>query len=428
MRVALIGSKQLSISILQELIKAGHDVAAVYSRDDEPGMKIWHEQLGHASLKQAAIINRIPFYEGMKVNSQESLSLLQSLNLDVIFSCFWSEIFREPVLNIPRFGVFNLHTALLPKNQGSRPIPWSLINEEGFTGITLHKMMTGVDNGPLVDQRAVKIEASDNAESLYSKISNAGAELFAQCLSSFENGTFKLELQSLSQATYQPRGEPFGGQLNPYWSAAKTARLKAAFTFPPFRAWRNYPKVSGPSLKIIVTSRNENWMLNDIDPRLLKRATINSIGSSSLRKELKLMFAEITEKVGFSGLSTDTRPLFPIHDILNMKKVIGASLSEIKQDQLTDLSISQPYRYKNGLLEVPHFQVSEMEEVEILIKEAAIIANKNIHGFYLHLVSSELKVERLRDYCEENFSKHAEIVTFEHVCELFDTEYEKIST
>jgi hypothetical protein len=77
---------------------------------------------------------------------------------------------------------------------------------------------------------------------------------------------------------------------------------------------------------------------------------------------------------------------------------------------------------------VPHFQVSEMEEVEILIKEAAIIANKNIHGFYLHLVSSELKVERLRDYCEENFSKHAEIVTFEHVCELFDTEYEKIST
>jgi methionyl-tRNA formyltransferase len=69
----------------------------------------------------------------MKVNSPESLDFLTNLNLDIIISCFWSEIFKETLLNIPKLGVYNIHTAYLPKNRGSRPIPWSLINGDNHT-------------------------------------------------------------------------------------------------------------------------------------------------------------------------------------------------------------------------------------------------------------------------------------------------------
>ena len=65
MRVFLIGSKELSCLILDTLIEQGHEVLGVFSRDSEPGMKVWHE-LNHRNLSELAKKYGIPFYENRK--------------------------------------------------------------------------------------------------------------------------------------------------------------------------------------------------------------------------------------------------------------------------------------------------------------------------------------------------------------------------
>lgn len=253
MRAFLIGSKSLSCSILDELIAQGHTVLGVYSRDDEAGMKTWHD-LGQSSLAAAAKSYGIPVHYGMKVNSEDSLKLLTSLNLDVILSCFWSEIFKEPILNVPKIGVYNFHTAFLPKNRGSRPIPWALIKGETHCGISVHRMMTGVDNGPIVAQSKVEILPKDTAKTLYDKVVDAGATLAKKVISDFATNTFTLTLQDEDQATYQPRGEPFGRQINPYWTDVQKDRFIRAFDYPPFKGAAEAPSraMDGKQAKVYV--------------------------------------------------------------------------------------------------------------------------------------------------------------------------------
>lgn len=429
MRIALIGSKLLSVALLNELIKQNHQVLAVYTRDDEAGMKVWHEQLGHPSLKEEAKKHKIDVYEGMKVNSTESLALLQSLNLDIIFSCFWSEIFKEPLLNIPRYGIFNLHTALLPKNQGSRPLPWAIIKGESFAGITIHKMMTGVDNGPIVNQKAVEIAKDETAKSLYKKITTAGIELFQECLPTFENHTFKLKLQPTNEATYQPRGEPYGGQLNPYWNKQRQAQFKAAFNFPPFRSYRNYPRKNGLfSIKVILTGEMENQVLDAPQIDVLSECEIDGIGNALLRKQLKGQFEPIKEYLVLKNLKHDAHRLYPVHDVLVQKKINGVSFIEASLNEVSVLECSQPFRYKNGLLEIPHIKIASLQAFRDALTNAQKATNKTNFNVFLHLLIDE-KTPTLKTQITEELKRFdAERVTFQQVCQLFDTDYETFSS
>ncbi len=147
MRVFIIGSKNLSVWMLNTLIEQGHEVIGALSRDLEPGMKPWLNELGHASLRDECKRHNIPCYEGMNVNSDKAIDILVESNLDVIFSCFWGQIIKQKVLDIPRLGIYNLHSAHLPLNRGSRPIPWAIIKGNCIQALPFIKCMQALTMG-----------------------------------------------------------------------------------------------------------------------------------------------------------------------------------------------------------------------------------------------------------------------------------------
>lgn len=263
MRCFLIGSKNLSVKVLDEIIKQQHSVLGVFSEDYKEGMKIWHEQLNHASLKEKAKEYNIPVFEKIDINSSEMIRILTEMNLDVIFSVQGSSMLKEPILNIPKLGCFNLHMAYLPKNRGCFPMAWAIINDEGFSGLTIHKMLPGVDNGPIVSQTKVVIDENETGYSLYQKVSNAGFILFQKTLPKFSNLSFKLIPQDQSQVSYHPckniskRGYPYAGQINPYWDDTKKTRFKNALYFPPFKGHSSEPpkffgKNNEPNVRVML--------------------------------------------------------------------------------------------------------------------------------------------------------------------------------
>ena len=46
---------------------------------------------------------------------------------------------------------------------------WAIINQDKFAGVTIHKIATGVDNGPIVSQQKIEIEQNETGDSLYKK-------------------------------------------------------------------------------------------------------------------------------------------------------------------------------------------------------------------------------------------------------------------
>jgi methionyl-tRNA formyltransferase len=107
-------------------------------------------------LSEVASHHGAPFEEVANINSEKSAALLQSCRPDVIVS-LGNRIIKPPILAIPRLGVLNAHSSLLPKYRGTVAEFWQLVNGETETGVTVNWMAARVDGGAILVQE----EAAD---------------------------------------------------------------------------------------------------------------------------------------------------------------------------------------------------------------------------------------------------------------------------
>jgi len=99
------------------------------------------------------------------------------LRVDIGFSCFFSEIFRQH--HIDAIGrLVNLHNAPLPRYRGMRPINWALKNGESQHGVTIHEIDTGIDTGPIISQCTFPVFGDDEVIDLYLRAQRFAWELF----------------------------------------------------------------------------------------------------------------------------------------------------------------------------------------------------------------------------------------------------------
>ncbi|MFL5311282.1 MAG: methionyl-tRNA formyltransferase, partial [Myxococcales bacterium] len=71
-------------------------------------------------------------------------------DLMVVFGFNW-RLPRE-VLDLPRFGVLNVHQSALPRYRGPAPVLWAIRNGDPTIGVTVHRMDEGFDTGPVMEQ------------------------------------------------------------------------------------------------------------------------------------------------------------------------------------------------------------------------------------------------------------------------------------
>lgn len=76
-------------------------------------------------------------------------------------------------------GILNLHTGYLPWNRGAYPNVWPILDGSP-AGVTLHRVDEGIDTGPIIAQREVKVEPWDTAKTLYDKLLEEGVKLVVE--------------------------------------------------------------------------------------------------------------------------------------------------------------------------------------------------------------------------------------------------------
>lgn len=201
MKIIFMGTPHYGALVLQKLISSKHQVVAVVCQPDKPvGRK---QILTPPETKVLAKEHNIPVYQFKKIRI-DGVETLKNINADIIVTAAYGQILSQEILDITKFGVYNVHASVLPKYRGSSPIQWSLINCEKEIGVTILKTLAGLDNGPILLTQSMPIISTDTVSSLMQKLGEIGADLMLKGLDMLESGNYTLTPQNEEEMTYFP--------------------------------------------------------------------------------------------------------------------------------------------------------------------------------------------------------------------------------
>jgi methionyl-tRNA formyltransferase len=138
--------------------------------------------------------------ELVRPNSPEGLEMIAGQGPDLIVSVRYRRILQDAAIAIPKFGVLNLHSGLLPEYKGVMVTFWAMLNGEARIGSTAHRIVDGsIDTGPLVGRAEVAADRSRSYLSNVLSLYPSGCRLLAEAVERIERGE-KLESTAQSKA------------------------------------------------------------------------------------------------------------------------------------------------------------------------------------------------------------------------------------
>ncbi len=212
---------------IEALLKNGFDIVAVFTHKDDPKENIWFD-----SVAELAARENIPVYAPEDINHPLWVRKIRDLAPDIIFSFYYRNLVRSPILNIPVNGCLNLHGSLLPRYRGRVPINWVLINGEKKTGVTLHHMTTRPDDGDIITQKEIDISDDDTAASLHQKAAEAAGGMLQEILPLLLTGQAPRVPQDHGEASYFGGRTPADGEIDWAMPARHVRNLVRAVTRP----------------------------------------------------------------------------------------------------------------------------------------------------------------------------------------------------
>ena len=200
MRILFLGTPDFAVTALDRLVSEGYDVVGVVTQPDKRRNR---GELSFCPVKQYAVDKGIKVYQYDSLR-KEGVEDVKAIAPDVMITCAFGQIISQEILDIPRYGVLNIHASLLPKYRGSSPIQWCLINGEKITGVTIMKTALAVDSGDILLQKSIDIAPEENAGELFDRLANLGGEAIVEALELIESGKAKFIPQDESKATHYP--------------------------------------------------------------------------------------------------------------------------------------------------------------------------------------------------------------------------------
>ena len=120
---------------------------------------------------------------------------------DLIFLSVQFDKIIKPQLFVSKH-LFNLHFSLLPAYKGMYPSAWPILNNEKFSGVTLHVLDRGIDTGDIIAQYKFKLDKNETVNSLYKKYMLYGAKLMKQKIPLLIKKNYTARPQPAEGSTY----------------------------------------------------------------------------------------------------------------------------------------------------------------------------------------------------------------------------------
>lgn len=140
------------------------------------------------ALKRAAklglevfVIERKNFSSKLQFDEKINQKLLEK-NVEVIFFAGYMRILSSEFVRNWAWRIINVHPSLLPKYPGANAIKDAFEAKEKETGVTIHFVDEGVDSGPVILQRKVRIMPNDTLQSLEARVHETEYQLYPEAI------------------------------------------------------------------------------------------------------------------------------------------------------------------------------------------------------------------------------------------------------
>ncbi|PMP69175.1 MAG: methionyl-tRNA formyltransferase [Thermodesulfobacterium geofontis] len=187
-KIVFFGSPEFAIPSLEALYE-NEDLKAVVTQSDKPkgrGLKP-----SPSPVKAWALSKGLKVLEPLKLKDPQFIETIKSFSPDLIVVCAYGKIIPKELLEIPKFGCWNIHASLLPKYRGASPINWVILEGEKETGVTIMLMDEGLDTGPILLQKKIEISEKDTAITLSQKLAQLGKEAILEAIELHKKGQLK---------------------------------------------------------------------------------------------------------------------------------------------------------------------------------------------------------------------------------------------
>lgn len=220
-RVVFMGSPDFALSTLRQLAQHYQVVGVVTQPDRASGRG---RELKAPPVKTLAQELNIPVMQPQKLREPDAMQQLLEWNPDLIVVAAFGQILKKDVLDMPKYGCINVHASLLPRWRGAAPINAAVLAGDEETGVTIMKMDVGLDTGPMLSMKKIRITPDDTAGSLFEALSTLGADLLIDTLPAYMDGKISPQPQPEEGATYAPMLKKEDGRLDFDHSALELER------------------------------------------------------------------------------------------------------------------------------------------------------------------------------------------------------------
>jgi len=159
---------------------------------------------------------------------------------DLIITACHGQIIPQKTLEAPKYGALNIHPSLLPKYRGAAPVPWTLLNKESETGVTIFKMDSGIDTGPILAQKKTDILPQETSKDLLNRLFKMGTKLLIKILPDYiEHKITPIKQPSKSPTPYARKFTKKDGfiKLPDFIKASKTNFTSVNHQIRAFYPW-----------------------------------------------------------------------------------------------------------------------------------------------------------------------------------------------
>ena len=257
MKIVFIGTVDFSYKALEKLLSLEAEVVGVCTK------KSSHFNDDFRDLTPLCKNYSLPCRYVEDINDVATLEWIRSLSPDIIFCFGWSSLLKKELLTLSPMGVIGYHPTKLPHNRGRHPLIWSLVLglEEG--GSTFFFMDEGADSGDILSQEEFSIAKTDDAASLYAKVTDIALKQIEIFLPKLQNNTYKRVAQNHKQANYWRKRSARDGLIDFRMSSLAIYNLVRALSKPYVGAHLLY---KGEEIKIWRVVMVETEAKSNIEP------------------------------------------------------------------------------------------------------------------------------------------------------------------
>jgi methionyl-tRNA formyltransferase len=294
-RIALAAEDAAGVQTLKALQQRGHDLVAVMAtpmNDQARGTSVWRvaSEAGHET------------WDAQRLADPAFGDVLRERRVDLFLNVYSLIIADTDVLNVARYGSFNLHPGPLPAYAGLNSVSWAIYNGEHSHGVTLHRMESEVDTGAIAFQEIFPIRADDTGLTVSSRCVRIGVEMVTRLVETLERDPRAVPslAQDLGLRSFYGGGVPRRGRLSWQEPAASVVDFVRACDYHPLSSPWDLPRATLAGREVAVTKAERTH-----------EATHEAPGSTRLPGGPSVLVACADEWISVSQVRVDGRRCSP---------------------------------------------------------------------------------------------------------------------